>query len=346
MKYVPVLKWKKGEKLALKYLSAEHKNMIKPLFEIYDQDEPEDFIQDLNEYYEDQVYIDTLYIDEGDRSYILSIFNSMEQTSRNDHPVVYYEDINNIADELFEKAEKALFRIPVPIDIDGPEIGTILNSIKECCQRNNVNIDLMFDAGEQTGKRDIKYLFLEFKDIFSTLNQLDAFYESIIISLTCFPKSLGNIAAGGSLIQERFEIDFYLKILSLLEKDYENIRPEIIFSDYGVAKFTETEIDFALMKYPPLPKTKYTTENSYWILKGQRDRTSKQWIKNYDDLAKEIVNSDVYCGEDFSYGDLKIKQKAYGLEGEGPGNHGDWVTICTNHHIAVVLEQLSKIREI
>ena len=36
MKYAPILRWKKGEKLALTNLSEERANQIKPIIEIVD----------------------------------------------------------------------------------------------------------------------------------------------------------------------------------------------------------------------------------------------------------------------------------------------------------------------
>jgi hypothetical protein len=60
-------------------------------------------------------------------------------------------------------------------------------------------------------------------------------------------------------------------------------------------------------------------------------------------MAKEVFNADYYFGDEFSFGDLDIKERAFNLNKKGPGSSTNWVTIEANHHIAVVVEQLSKI---
>lgn len=94
------------------------------------------------------------------------------------------------------------------------------------------------------------------------------------------------------------------------------------------------------MRYGVLPKARYTLEDQYWILKGAKDRRTNRWIRGAKDLAEDIFKSTHYFGESFSFGNLEIKERA--LQIKGPGNSTNWVTIAANHHIAVVLEQLSK----
>ena len=110
---------------------------------------------------------------------------------------------------------------------------------------------------------------------------------------------------------------------------------KLSYADYGVTKFTDHELDFSKMKNGILPKIKYTTFDSYIVLKGKKS------VRTYTDMSKEIIESDYYLGKDFSFGDLDIYKR--GTKQSGPGNNTQWVTINANHHISVVLEQLSNL---
>lgn len=97
------------------------------------------------------------------------------------------------------------------------------------------------------------------------------------------------------------------------------------------------------MKYGVLPKARYTLDDHYWVLKGAKDREKNRWIRGAKTLAEDIYKSPHFYGDSFSFGDLDIKERALTLNNKGPGNSTNWVTISANHHIAVVLKQLSTI---
>ncbi|MMZ66203.1 hypothetical protein D1872_286780 [compost metagenome] len=73
--------------------------------------------------------------------------------------------------------------------------------------------------------------------------------------------------------------------------------------------------------------------------KGQKDTKTKKFIRSSKDIANYIFSSPNFYGQTFSFGDADIKERALG--NKGPGNSKDWVTIAANHHIVVVLSELS-----
>ena len=117
----------------------------------------------------------------------------------------------------------------------------------------------------------------------------------------------------------------------------------IAFSDYGVTKFTDSEIDFSKVGGRILPKVKYTTKESYLVYKGKRDWDKGDWIVSARDMAKTVVASKNFYGKDFSYGDNEI----YNISASSTrlGSNQDWVAYCANHHIAVVVDELSNLAE-
>lgn len=56
-------------------------------------------------------------------------------------------------------------------------------------------------------------------------------------------------------------------------------------------------------------------------------------------LSKEVVNSPIYSGEKFSWGDGQIYDKSKRIG--GPGNSTTWRQINTNHHITLMVDLLS-----
>lgn len=338
--YVPILKWKKGEQEALKNLSEKQESRIIPLIEITDYEEATAILNSLTNSFSKSVYIDTSIAAEDDREYLLSIVEEFKANDKSIFPILYFDDLQDIGDQVADLATRVGLKIPVPEDIEGPNYEDIFEVIKNLKSKNDIIIDIILDLGVITEKKEASRAVRDIKDVIKQFLLSNSFCNYIIISLTSFPESISSIPAGGSASYPRYDITIFNKVLET--PDFADIRSKLIYSDYGVTKFTETELDFSLLQHGILPKVKYTTYDKYLVYKGQRDRYTRQLIKGYRELAKEIFDSPSYFGESFSFGDLEIKERANGLNGKGPGNNTNWVTIAANHHIAVVIEQLSK----
>lgn len=338
--YVPVLKWKKGEQEALKNLFPEQKSKIIPLIEIIEDEEPKTILDSLKNCYQNPIFIDTIQVEENDRAFLLTMLNISRQTNQQLYPIFYFNNLNlETISQLLSLTNRIAIKIPVPEDIEGPTYEELFNTIKMFKENyTNTIIDLILDAGIITEKKDANILLSVIKDILNhhLLNKTS--YNSIIISSTSLPENLSSILEAGDIKYfPRYDIKLFLNLIR--DKNFISIVDRFVYSDYGVTKFTETDIDFSRLKYPILPKVRYTTYDEYIVLKGRRDHTLGKNIKDYADLALEILNSNYYFGENFSFGDSEIKERATGKK--GPGNHTQWVTISANHHIAVVVSQLS-----
>ena len=338
--YVPILKWCKGEQEALKNLTSEQKLKIIPLLEITDIVEPSIFIRHLKDCFNGLVYIDTYIAAEDDRDYLLSLISELSDNNVEAVPILYYEDLALNFKLFISSVNRFAIRIPVPGEIDTPEYKDIFNQI-ESLKSENLQFDIILDLSTISDGREARNQYMEVREILESNFIGKSFYSSIIIAATSFPENLSKLEAGNDLEIKRYDFMIYKK---LLETDsIKSLLPNLIYSDYGVTKFTDFDIDFKYLRYGVLPKVKYTTEESYKILKGKKDRATRTMIRGYKDLAKEVCNSDYYYGENFSFGDLEIKERAYALNKKGTGNSTNWVTIAANHHIAVLVEQLSNI---
>ena len=200
-----------------------------------------------------------------------------------------------------------------------------------------VNLDVMPDLSVIANKREAQLLYSALEVLINQHLATNPIFDRIILAMTCFPENLSSISSGESKFFERYELKLLQKILHELN----DIKSKLIFSDYGVTKFTDTDLDYSKMRYGPLPKIRYTTPDHYWVLKGAKNRVTGEWIRSRQEMADEILKSKYYRGEHFSFGDCEIKERALGKK--GPGSNTNWVTIDTNHHITVVIEELSSL---
>ena len=337
--YVPVLKWKKGEQIALQKLSKSQKDSIIPLIELTDVIEPNLFLDILSECYNGKCYIDTTIAYDDDEKFLSSILEIATNRNMNLIPVIYSNDLDSSV--LTQNYSSIAIKIGLPEDIEGPSLQSTFKSIKDL-KNNNINLDLILDLGLILTNSNAANQFRDLKNIINEFLIDDIFYNSLIICSTSFPENLSNLEAGSKSSFKRFDYLIYKKII----ETFPSIKKYMYYSDYGVTKFTDIDIDFSLMKYGILPKMKYTCENEYILWKGKRNKTTKHLDISYYTLAEDLLNSKLYYGPDFSYGDLDIKQryeKAKANNTNKCGNGTTWVTVSANHHIAVVIEQLSKL---
>lgn len=330
--YYPILRWKKGEQEALKNLNDIQNNFY-PIIELNDDCSPVEFFSTLAICCNTPIYFDVSRLDDDANDYLYDFISYAQNQNIQAYPVLYISDISpNIFDFI---QDNVAIRIPIPVDFEGPSFEEILEILSPY---SDVNINLILDAGIVLDSRAANSAFDSYIKILS--DNLDILSKySITLCITSFPEQL-DINAGEDRIYKRYDILIFEKILNKFKNTA--LINNIHYSDYGVTKFTETEIDFSKIRYSPLPKVKYTTPTQYIVKKGEKNRLHNVFTRSYIDISREIVNSPYYFGENFSYGDNCIYKKAT-LPDATPGNSMQWVTYCTNHHLSVLMEQLSNL---
>lgn len=107
-----------------------------------------------------------------------------------------------------------------------------------------------------------------------------------------------------------------------------------MFGDYGVRGPNSAD-----NKSPHTNgKIRYTIDRSYHIARGHSMQQGDKGAQMHK-LAKEIVDSVHYMGEDFSWGDSRILACS---NGEFKGISTTWIAIDTNHHIAWVVAEIEE----
>ena len=325
--YYPILKWKAGEKNALAQL--KHKSgCFTPIIELVVPCVAETFFEELVPLYNEPIFLDLTHYP-GSSEKLLEEFISYAVGNNQEFiPVISYENLSLIP---------RLQDTKIAIKLTVPEANNVMSNeallafLSQMYPNNQFIIIL--DGGLVLNQSTANSSYNSFKKLLSTPYLASASFDQVIVTLTSFPEQLNIPPAGENHYFERYDINIYRYLLRHFKEN--SVFHKLSYADYGVTKFTDSELDFSKMKNGILPKIKYTTFDSYIVLKGKKS------VRTYTDMSKEIIESDYYFGKDFSFGDLDIYKR--GTKQSGPGNNTQWVTINANHHISVVLEQLSNL---
>ena len=326
--YFPILKWKVGEQRALKELQV--KGPFFPVIQIVDAQEPSDFFNSLHAVYEGPIYFDTVLCGDEDLCILKSYIQFALNNSINAWPFIYINDLSADIDEVLAISNRAAISIQIPESFDGPTNKSIIEHVISL----HKEFDLFCDSGEVIDRTKANLIFASYKELLNNNSDLIGRFKNIVICLTSFPEQL-NVESGETEHFDRYDFKMFI----LLYEKFKEAFPQLSYSDYGVTKFTDTELDFRKIKYI-LPKVKYTTDKEYIVHKGAKNRMQSGFSRSYIDISKEIFHSDYYMGKNFSFGDFNICEKACS-SGAKPGNATNWVSYCANHHLTVVMEQLS-----
>ena len=340
--YYPVLKWKKGERVAISKINSTNSKIL-PIIEIVDEISPQDFVEQLIACSLGQAMIDMQYCDDEDMSDFCSYITVAASRGVDLIPVFYLQDFiedANYYDSItlrFKGIKHYAIKTGLPSAFNASEID-LLFRLGTKLSDDHISGDLIINTGEVLDRNTANLTYIGLSSFISQNLSVFSLFDNVIISLTAFPIKL-DIDKSEIVHIDRYDWQVFEKIYNTYSSQANH---KIKYSDYGVTKFTDSDIDFSRMRYPVLPKVKYTTPTQYIIYKGERDHLRGVEIKSYINIAKEIVKSSFYYGEDFSYGDKEIYNKATDPKAT-KGNNCTWVTICANHHLAAVASQLSSL---
>lgn len=338
--YVPIVKWKAGEQVALSKLDTNHKETIRPLIEFVNGEDYLDqrkFITKLTQHEISNFYLDTIIADEGDREDFTSNIQQLLNEDISVCPIIFENEIQDIGVNLSKFCGEVAIRVPLPEDTE--DYDSMFDDLANLKSVSGIDIDLIIDYEHIESSASRKSCYRETKALIHEFLLDSDLIRYIIFSSTSFPADISNVGAGDIVTYERHDFNLFNKLYS--NTKFDDISNKFIYSDYGVTKFTDSEIDFRFLKYGVLPKLKYTTDTHYLYMKGQRDKGTHELSLGYPELSHNLISTSDYYGNDFSFGDNDIKERA--LKNKGPGNSTNWVTIAANHHITVVIEQLSNL---
>lgn len=119
-----------------------------------------------------------------------------------------------------------------------------------------------------------------------------------------------------------------------LRMEYQSVK--WLFGDYGVRGPNSAE---DVISPNANGKIRHTIDRRYYIVRGHSMQTGEKGAQMHN-LAKTVVESPYYMGEDFSWGDAQIL--ACSQNKIGPGNSRKWIAIDTNHHLAWIVAEIEQ----
>ncbi len=351
--YVPILKWKRGEKVALEALSDTTKQLITPVIEIvpipydYANDCYDKTIEEHLQNIGDQIYTSW----GNERPIFLDLYwiDDIITTATGEHPLDYVLRLTrsrglniipvtgtNRNIQYQHAIQRAISndRLGICLRLEDGDFININRSTAQLLNEFHLepeNVDIIID---------FKSISPEVENIISMsaiglVNQLANInrWRSLTVSGSAFPGDLGQVEANTVSNIPRTEWGIWNTLYS--NRDRLNRMPT--FGDYAVANPMYTEIDPRIMQMSA--NIRYTCANEWMILKGVSVRRSG--YDQYYNLSAELVRSPRYYGPTFSWGDQYIfdcSERRCSC-----GNAETWRRVATNHHITVAANQISNL---
>jgi len=362
--YVPILRWKAAEKGALQKLKLYDKTVITPLIEFImpqtDDDgkkTPRDLLQEsINTFMEDipifaeqilkhwgneAIFVDVQLVDSSIRAEALEkILWSGKQLNLfmipviTIIPVIGFESDIKIRKVAVEFAKKSGNGICLRITESNFNEKSLANDIENFINQNVLNF------------KDVD-LLVDFKIINqpiscdSFLNKINAIphlkeWRTFIVAGGAFPKDLSHLEKHN---QHKISRADWI-IWNMLIK---NLKRPPSFSDYTIQH--PVYISQGSAATNPSASIRYALEDYWLIERGEGLRNPEgAGFKQYPALAKLLVGQKkLFKGEDFSYGDFYISEKAKDIKTTKTGNPKTWIEAGINHHLTLVARQIASL---
>lgn len=326
--YIPFLKLKSNEILAIKELEEELKDEITPFFDFPRRDVlTEDTFKKTTEkmvrsvrkhlYNISYFYLDNFDIDSNLK--IDGIYNyAYLLESYSDFPVIPVvsidrsdDHINAVCDAknsgLIDSEVFALRLAPEDFenfDVVTDDINEMIGDVFETFD----NMDLIFDC-RVCLNQNLDTLAL------NIINFAQKFSESysirkLIVTGSSIPPSIADVTGTESEVElHRAELRVFYLVNMELGKLF-----NMILGDYGIVSpnYSELGIMPEAMQNVTAPKILYAFNNYQYFIRGGALKTHPRGFAQYYDLAEILVAKDFYRGENYSFGDRFLKEKSYG----------------------------------
>ncbi|MFC1482071.1 hypothetical protein ACFL6E_07505 [Candidatus Neomarinimicrobiota bacterium] len=357
--YVPVLRWKKGELDALKDLEPLRRNSIMPLIQPVGYDlHPELIkvpIEKMSERYFELMgkKVDALYKSWGQNP----IFVDGE----------YLEVLGRLIDTkymvdvmLYHCREKGIPVVPITglgrsplyqesiqsnirIDSNGTAIRTNINELSNgsfssqlmSLMRTNYvspsNVDIILDLGLMH-KAENQVDISQFLPLIPLLHE----WRSLIMIGGSFPKDLGGLSLGRNKVP-RIDLNYWQNSVKISP----NIGRIPTYGDHA----TQHPVIGPIVNFPPSASIRYASEGYWLVMKGQapsrRAPGEAKHSHQYCGHCVLLVGLPEYSGPHYSAADKFIFDKQYDYE--HPGSTTNWVSVGVGRHIAMSIDQVSKV---
>lgn len=353
--YIPCLRWKLGEYQAVSKLSSLSRDSIIPIIEIpeegYDFENRKNRIT-LDEHLElftsriykkwgvkNKCYIDLHHIPLSNllangKAAADFVFEDLTTKKINFTPVTRLNEPTFFIRTLTKFIENGQKKLCLRVNLDEfaeENFEIFVGNLLEKYDLNFSNCDLILDL-ESINFDPIELFSNLMTEVIKSKSKLNQ-WSSFGILGTSFPQNLAGVPQGLSFLP-RNEWIFYKNLIKNLKLNHIRI-PN--FGDYTINHPEILTIDPRFLK--PKANIRYTILDNWLISRGLNVRDHK--YEQFRELCKLIIKSKYFCGEEFSFGDEYIYNCAQGKV--TTGNLSTWRQVGTNHHIEMVVQDLSNL---
>lgn len=352
--YIPFLKLKSNEILAIKELEAELQEEITPFFDFPRKDVfTEDTFKKTTETMVRSVkrhlgniscfYLDNFDIDSNleidginNYAYLLESFSDCPII-----PVVSIDRCEGHIDAVYDAKNSdvidsevfALRLVPEDFenfDVIADDIDDMIGDVFETFD----DIDLIFDCRVCLGQN--RYLDNLALNIINFAKKFSALYpiRKLIVTGSSIPASIREIIGVESEVElQRAE----LRIFNFVGMEISELY-NIVIGDYGMVSPNYSDLDIIpeAMQNVTAPKILYAFDDYHYIIRGGALKTHPRRFAQYFDLAEILVSKNFFRGRNYSFGDRFLEEKSYG--------RGNYVTPASiikptvNAHITYMLK--------
>jgi len=318
-RYIPCLRWKRGEYEAVFRLLAPTRRIFTPLIEV-----PE-----IGWDFEDETPNERMA---GGIHPVSFVFDGLRQRMCSAVPVTGLDRDNAYQREIRKVVNKSKSGICLRIKIEQAAKVSLKDDVDSLLSRLNIkseSCDLIIDLGAPNFI-PLEGFSMAIQRIVSKLPYLNDWRTFTILG-TSFPDTMAGIKLGVQIIP-RYEWQLYKKVVNNFKKV--NFRIPT-FGDYGISHPKVIEQDMRMLK--PSVAIRYTIDNGWYIVKGKNYKD--YGLKQYHELSRQVLGSKYFFGTAFSWGDKYIQECAN--RNEKPGNLTTWRQVGTNHHIEKVIRDIA-----
>ena len=344
MAYVPILKGKAGEFLALGHVSSEVQAQIRPVMEIVPDFELRDLLETFCEHAMEHVpsgmvltvdcgALPFVRVLEGDAGGpVARVSESLALRGVAMCPVFRCADPTEALTEVAKVAaahrQGACLRFSTAVDLsdlipDRQHIRDLLRAV----QLEPQEVDLLVDAGPVHSGRTREALAEQIAEALNSLSRWP--WRHLCVAAGAFPVNLTGFPRGTVTPVVREDARLWREVV----EKWRGRRPD--FGDFGV---TYPRI-LPKSRGTPDPNMRYTTATEWQVFVYPRLR---QGNDDFFILSQDLVNSPYWpvTGAATSWGDARLQECAQ-RKRQKAGGGTEWRAWATSHHLAVVTSHLT-----
>lgn len=354
--YIPILKWKRAEQGALKALSEEHKKYITPLIQfVMPKSKPDEQLNSVAAKFEEQMpqipkkLIEIwgtapVFIDVSLLFTIQLKARGLETIAREGHqlggvfiPVIHLNDESEIKKAAFSAAKNSgtgiCLRLVCSDFYDPSVMNKAIADVISSSELKEKDIDLLVDIKEteKNGDKYTKYLNLS-QDIPNL-----AKWRTFIFAGGSFPENLSECKLDEENLIPRVDWKSWKENINS-----KKLKRAPAFADYTIQHPIYKEV---AQFFHPTASIKYTLKDEWLIMKGRKQK-HEMYLAN----AKLLFGDSRFSGENFSYGDKYIAEKARHYDAYmknkkigGTGSTETWIRAGINHHLVLAAHQVANL---